>query len=738
MKYVHRVILSVLVGIPVLGHFFYNYSLDNYFSISSENDSYYIVYLGISFFQMITLYTGLWSSVIFLSLIFLFWLYGLNYKKIYSRVFALSVVALISSYFFIPELVGKELYFLLTHYTPMKIIAYSLCSIATLFFIYKVKNSLLLIFKKINFSFFKPKLPKINFPKFKYPSFTKKLDFKKYALLLKEKLPLKKKKEVFNEVIEEKIDEERIIEDLPAVEEIVEEDEPKEEYEEPIFEEEYEEEVEEYEEIPYDPEEIYSEIKDQVYENPVLDDSYFQEIIEKLEEKFKEFNISGKIVNVMKGPVVDTFELELGPGVKVSKVVSITEDLSLALSGPPLRMVYPMKGKTTIGIEVPRNKREIIGLGEIIDSEAFKESRAYLPIALGKTAFGDILVSDLARMPHMLVAGATGAGKSVFINSILIGLLLKRSPEEMKLMLIDPKQLELSFYNELPHLLLPVMTDPKRASFALLWCCEEMEKRYSMLKTLSVRSIDAYNEKIQECSEEEYRDLMNLSCSGENVKGKMPYIVVIIDEFADLILGPVGKEIEKSICRLAAKARACGIHLIMATQRPSVDVITGLIKANFPSRVSFKVTSSIDSRTILNCLGAEKLLGKGDMLFKQGVDMTRVHSAYIDEKSIEAITSRPSLKGAYFSKSASEYVKDLDDSPSAKFTTEFRDDLYEDAKNVVIREQMASTSLLQRRLRIGHNRAANIIDSLEEEGIIGPHDGPRGRKVHLKDNDAML
>lgn len=359
------------------------------------------------------------------------------------------------------------------------------------------------------------------------------------------------------------------------------------------------------------------------------EDKYFHDIIFKIQAKLGEFKIQGQIINVLKGPVVDTFEWELGPGEKVSRLTSIAEDLSLALSGSPIRMVYPMKGRTTVGIEVPRNPRDFIFLDEIIGSKDFTNTSHQLPLAMGKDAFGEPVVVDLAAMPHMLVAGSTGAGKSVFINSVLVSLLIKKSPNQMKLILIDPKQLELALYARLPHLIMPVITEAKTAATALLWACQEMERRYSIMSEFGVRNIEGFNHKLKSAARPALDKISKFYEFATEDTYELPYIVVIVDEFADLILTQKGKEIETHICRLAAKARAAGIHLMLATQRPSVDVITGLIKSNFPTRVSFRVTSSTDSRTILNAMGAEKLLGKGDMLYKQGVDTTRIHSAIL-------------------------------------------------------------------------------------------------------------
>ena len=471
------------------------------------------------------------------------------------------------------------------------------------------------------------------------------------------------------------------------------------------------------------------------------DEKYFEEIIDRIEEKLNEFKIEGQVINILKGPVVDTFELELGAGVKVSKITSSSEDLSMALYGAPIRIVYPMRGKTTVGIEVPRNPREIIYLDELLTSKDFQKTKFDLPLAIGKDAFGESFVVDLAAMPHMLVAGSTGSGKSVFINSLLVSLLIKKSPDQMKLILIDPKQLELSLYSELPHLLLPVVTEAKTASLALQWAVKEMDRRYSIMKEFQVRNLKGFNDKLKNATPEmlskisKYYDVTN-----GQVVFDLASIVIIVDEFADLILTKAGKEIESNICRLAGKARAAGIHMVVATQRPSVDVITGLIKSNFPTRVSFRVTTSIDSRTILNAIGAEKLLGKGDMLYKSGVETIRVHSSFVDEDEIEALTSKLSQIKPDFCLDAIDFIENGGENSNqdpyaygshiSNKENNFGDDsLFEEAVNVVMEYRAASASMLQRRLKIGYNRAANLIDQLEEKGIIGPAQGSKPRKV---------
>ncbi len=467
------------------------------------------------------------------------------------------------------------------------------------------------------------------------------------------------------------------------------------------------------------------------------DDDYFQDIITCLEKKLTEFGINARVINVLKGPVVDTFELELGAGVKVSKVTGMHEDLSLALSGVPIRMVHPMPGRTTIGVEVPRNPREIIYLDEVLSSKKFLAANHHLPIAMGKNAFGEITVVDLAKMPHMLVAGATGSGKSVFVNTLLVSLLVKLPPSKMRLILVDPKQLELALYSKLPHLILPVVTEAKMASASLLWAVQEMERRYTILKEMRVRNIEGFNQKVVNASDAELAKIAHLY-DDEADGYELPYIVVIVDEFADLILTKMGKEIENNICRLAAKARASGIHLVIATQRPSVDVITGLIKSNFPTRVSFRVSSAVDSRTILNTMGGEKLLGHGDMLYKYGVDMTRVHGSYVDEREIEVLMDRLCDDEPKFNQAALDFIESGGqgtENGDVSISFGFSDDeggvdpLFDDAVRVVQEYGQASASMLQRRMRVGYNRAANLIELMEARGIVGPQQGSKPREV---------
>lgn len=493
--------------------------------------------------------------------------------------------------------------------------------------------------------------------------------------------------------------------------------------------------------------EIVSKLGDvkEVKSNKEPDTEYFEQIIGLLEAKLSEFKIEGNIVNVLKGPVVDTFEFKPGAGVKVSKISNATEDLSLALYGVPIRVVPSMMGRDTVGIEVPRNPREIIYLDEVLNSKDFQSSDSALPIAMGKDAFGEPFVIDLTSCPHMLVAGATGAGKSVFINSLLVSLLIKKSPKKMKLILIDPKQLELALYSKLPHLVMPVITDAKTAAVALLWAVQEMERRYSILKEFGVRNISGFNEKLEKATPSMLANIHQYYEDQGVSDYELPYLVIIVDEFADLILTKAGKEIENNIARLAAKARAAGVHLILATQRPSVDVITGVIKSNFPTRVSFRVTSQMDSRTILDKIGAERLLGKGDMLYKHGISTQRVHSSFVNEDEIEALTEKLQDIPSEFNSNAMDFLEnggevEVDDytygSHISSSNDSSDDDMYSEALKIVVESRSASASMLQRRLRIGYNRAANLVEEMERRGVVGPAQGSKPRKVLHAGDDA--
>ena len=441
----------------------------------------------------------------------------------------------------------------------------------------------------------------------------------------------------------------------------------------------------------------------------------------RLAEKCKEFNVTGQIKHICPGPVVTTYEFKPDPGVKYSRVVSLVDDLCLALKAESIR-IDRMPGKPHVGIEVPNPRRETIYLREVIESRAFRESASKLTIALGKTIDGLNYVADLAKMPHLLIAGTTGSGKSVGVNALIVSILYRARPDEVKFILIDPKRLELGLYEDIPHLAAPIIVDPKLASRSLKWAVSEMERRYRDLAGWGVRNIDGYNTEIMRRNlVKEYDE------KGEPWK-PLPYIVIIIDELADLMMTS-GREVEDSITRLAQMARAVGIHLVLATQRPSVDVITGLIKANFPSRISFRVSSKVDSRTIIDTNGAEQLLGRGDMLFlPPGTSrLIRVHGAYIDETEIGRIVAHAKAQGppAY-----DETITQSDEEALGLEPTEGEhDELFEEALRICVEMKRASTSVLQRRLRIGYGRAAAILDIMEREGLIGQADGSRPRPV---------
>jgi S-DNA-T family DNA segregation ATPase FtsK/SpoIIIE len=419
-----------------------------------------------------------------------------------------------------------------------------------------------------------------------------------------------------------------------------------------------------------------------------------------IERKLEDFDVEGKVTQVHPGPIVTMFEFEPAPGVKINRVVSLSDDLALALRAQSVR-VSPIAGKATIGIEVPNSQRETVSLREILSSESFKKSNSKLTLGLGKDIFGRSVIADLSKMPHLLVAGATGSGKSVSINSMVISVLYKATPAEVKMLMIDPKLLELSAYEEIPHLISPVITNPKEAAEALKKIVIEMERRYRVLAERAARNIDNYN-------------------SQAGIEDQLPYIVIFIDELADLMFS-VANEVEDSIARLAQMGRAAGIHLILATQRPSVDVITGIIKANFPTRISFQVSSKIDSRTILDSHGAEQLLGKGDMLLMfPGARIIRVHGALITEEEITAVTEFAKSQGKPDYRILEEIqAPEIDEDEMSGE----RDELY--LKAIEFAESIGEVSIssIQRRLKIGYNRAAKIMELMEEDGLVGP---PRG------------
>jgi S-DNA-T family DNA segregation ATPase FtsK/SpoIIIE len=462
-----------------------------------------------------------------------------------------------------------------------------------------------------------------------------------------------------------------------------------------------------------------------------------------LEKKLRDFGVDGEVVEICPGPVVTMYEFAPGPGVKVSRIASLSDDLSMALQALSIRIVAPIPGKGVVGIELPNREREMVSLREIFGTEEFHRGKMRLPLALGKEINGAPLVTDLSRMPHLLVAGATGSGKSVSINTMILSLLYTATPRDVRLIMVDPKMLELSIYEGIPHLLLPVVTNPKKAALALKWAVEEMGRRYRMMADKRVRNIDSYNKLLEreEKELEENRDpgVVELDETDELPESDvaaiqeflvrdeemehchLPYIVVVVDELADLMM-VAGREIEESIARLAQMARAAGIHLILATQRPSVDVITGLIKANFPARISFQVSSKIDSRTILDCNGAESLLGAGDMLFLPPgtAKLRRSHGAFVSDTEVQRVVEFLKKQGKpVFEKS----ILEMKSSAEAAGVDEEIDERYDDAVALVAESRQASISMIQRRLRIGYNRAARIMEKMEQEGIVGPSDG---------------
>lgn len=437
----------------------------------------------------------------------------------------------------------------------------------------------------------------------------------------------------------------------------------------------------------------------------------------KLEETLNSFGVEAKVMQVSKGPSVTRFEVQPSPGVKVSKIVNLSDDIALGLAATGVRIEAPIPGKSVIGIEVPNRVLTPVYLREVIESIEFKNSKDKLCFSLGKDIGGNCIVSDLTKMPHLLIAGATGSGKSVCINTMVISLLYKYSPDEVKLLMIDPKVVELSVYNGIPHLLIPVVTNPKKAAGALNWAVQEMNRRYKLFADNGVRNIEGYNDLAQK----------------EETDGKLPFVVIIIDELADLMM-ICPNEIEDYIGRLAQMARAAGMHLVIATQRPSVDVITGVIKANIPSRISFAVSSQIDSRTILDSSGAEKLLGKGDMLFYPVGEAKplRIQGAFISEGEVEKVVDYIKDKQGE-PQYENKIMEEIDTSTSKQ--NDDCDELLDEAIRIVIDSGQASTSFIQRRLRVGYNRAARIIEQMENRGIISGKDGMKPRKVLVDKNE---
>ncbi|MED5531501.1 MAG: DNA translocase FtsK, partial [Pseudomonadota bacterium] len=504
---------------------------------------------------------------------------------------------------------------------------------------------------------------------------------------------------------------------------------------------------------------VFSAENDENYENPklsllqspanysknLLSDDALNENARMLENVLDDYGVRGEILSVKPGPVVTLYELEPAAGLKASRVISLADDIARSMSALATR-VSTIPGRSVIGIELPNEIREKVLLREILSSKAYGDSNYQLPLALGKNIGGEPIVANLARMPHLLIAGTTGSGKSVGINTMILSLLYKLSPDECKLIMIDPKMLELSVYDGIPHLLSPVVTDPKKAVVALKWAVAEMEERYRKMSKMGVRNIESYNLRVKEAlrNSEEFTRTVQIGFDEETGEPKfesqtikpehLPFIVIIVDEMADLMMIS-GKEIEACIQRLAQMARAAGIHLIMATQRPSVDVITGTIKANFPTRISFQVTSKIDSRTILGEMGAEQLLGMGDMLYMaNGGKITRVHGPFVSDEEVEEVVSHLKDQGSpnYLSgiiDGPDEETQSKIDQAMGLISPENDSDnaLYDQAVAIVARDKKCSTSYIQRRLSIGYNKAAKLVEAMEEQGIVSPanHVGKR-------------
>jgi len=470
-----------------------------------------------------------------------------------------------------------------------------------------------------------------------------------------------------------------------------------------------------------------------------------------LADKLGEFGIDGTVTAMRVGPVITLYEFKPGPGIKVSRIAGLVDDLSMALSSKSVRILAPLPGKAVVGIEIPSENREQVLLREFLQTGEFQNPRYQIPVVMGKDIAGQAIFADLAKMPHLLVSGQTGSGKSVFMNGLICSLLYRFTPDELRLILVDPKFIEFSFYHDIPHLLLPVVDDPKNASSALKWAVREMERRYRILEAAGVKNLQGYNEVVEAKGAEAMAALLQAEAqqqeesgalmtggdwieafekdeSGSPIIGKLPYIVIIIDELADLMM-TVKKDVEGSIARIAQKARAAGVHLVIATQRPSTDVITGLIKANMPTRVSFSLSSQIDSRTILDRPGAERLLGQGDMLFipPGQSDLTRLQGAFIDDQELNTITDflREQGKPQY----RNEILIDPEEALAAEGEAEADDPLFEEALLIVRNSKSASASFLQRRLQIGYNRAARLIELMEARGIVGPADGARPREI---------
>lgn len=521
------------------------------------------------------------------------------------------------------------------------------------------------------------------------------------------------------------------------------------------------------------------------------DDEELQEKSRQIEAKLRDFGVLGKVTQIHPGPVITLFEFEPAPGVKVGKIASLQDDLAMSLKASSIRIIAPIPKRGTVGIEVPNRNREIVRLRDILESESFLNSESSLTVPIGKDTYGDPVVADISSMPHLLIAGATGTGKSVCINALLVSMLYRASPAELGLIMIDPKILELSVYDGIPHLRVPVVTVPRQAKAVLDWAVNEMNRRYRVMQKFGVRNIDSYNRVVQgeqenlqkkerdraarladeieisqdgtlpldpELAAPTGQDQAEGAVSGESEAADevliqeqlrpLPKIVIVIDELADLML-TVGRDIEELITRLAQKARAAGIHLIVATQRPSVDVITGLIKANFPARLSFRVSSRIDSRTILDCMGADKLLGRGDMLFMQpGAEgLRRLHGAFVSDSEVKKVVDAVKEKfGPHYDeriialceKALAEEAAEKSAAEGGAPPEDEYDDMYDKCVELVLEKGQASTSMLQRVFRLGYNRAARIIDMMEREGIVGPMDGAKPREVRVQNPETPI
>jgi S-DNA-T family DNA segregation ATPase FtsK/SpoIIIE len=459
-----------------------------------------------------------------------------------------------------------------------------------------------------------------------------------------------------------------------------------------------------------------------------VDHENLRQMSKLLEQKLDDFGVRGKVVTVLPGPVVTRFEFEPAPGIKINKVVNLSDDLALALRAMSIRIIAPIPGKAVIGIEVPNAKREIVVIKDVIVSAAFEKSKSKLTLAMGKDIVGNPIVADLETMPHLLIAGATGTGKSVALNTMITSMLYKTTPEDVKFIMIDPKRIELSMYDGIPHLITPVVTEMKKATNALFWAVREMERRYKLLSQARVRNIRQYNRKVVKTDAAE-------ALPDDAPQETLPYIVIIIDELADLMM-VASRDVEVSLTRLAQMARAAGIHLILATQRPSVDILTGVIKANFPTRLSFQVSSKIDSRTIIDANGAETLLGNGDMLFLPPgtAKLQRIHGAFISEEELSKVIDFLKAQKPPEYDHAILQVPEPEDGENGD---KDYDDRYDEAVALVTRTGQASISMIQRHLRIGYNRAARIVEMMEAEGVVGPSDGVKPREVLARNYDDM-